>query len=357
MGRRADGRLAQRGGLVEFLRVPGALFGVGARARGALYDRGLLRAHRAFAPVISVGNLSVGGTGKTPMIAWLARHLAGLGRRPGIVSRGYGAGADGAPNDEALMLRSSLPDVPHEQDPDRVAAAARLEAQGVDVILVDDGFQHRRLARDLDIVLMDTQRPFGLPAPEGGGEPVRAFLPRGLMREPLSALRRADVCVLTRAGEDVDVSALVSLIRRHAPDLPVVRSTHAPVGLSDFASGEAMDLDTLRGQTVDLVSGIGNPGAFEATARSLGATVRRHAAFPDHHRFQPGELGRLGDGVLALTTAKDAARLRALPDVTPPPSLAVLEVELVLGEGAAALEAALEAVMTGAVGADGEGAR
>ena len=336
---RPDLRLARRGGWIELLRAPALLFGAAARTRGLLYDRGLFRAQRADAAVISVGNLSVGGTGKTPMIAWLARELRARGATVGILSRGYGA-SDGAPNDEAVMLAEDLPDVDHVQDRDRVRGARLLASRGVDVILVDDGFQHRRLARDVDIVLMDALRPFGLPVPASGGEPVRAFLPRGLMREPLAALRRADAVVITRAEDagPATLGRLKELAARWAPGVPVALATHAPVRLRPYVAGAENDAapESLAGCDVDLFSGIGNPGAFERTVKSLGAIVHEHRVFPDHYLFSGEDLAGLGTKRAAVTTAKDAARLRTA-SVPAPPALRILDVELVIGEGRAHL--------------------
>jgi len=349
--RRHDGLLAERGGWPELLWGPALLFSAVARARSFLYERRLLSAFEVGAPVVSVGNLVAGGTGKTPMIAWLAARLAERGLRAGIVSRGYGAeehASGQAPNDEARMLADMLPDVPHLQDPDRVRAASQLVDRGLDVILVDDGFQHRRLARDVDIVLLDALRPFGLPAPARGGLAVEAPLPRGLMREPMAALRRASAVVLTRA-DAVDEAALEQLQRRvegAAPGVPVLRAQHAPVAYREARDpGRARrPLEDLEGLEVDLFSGIGNPGAFEVTVRDLGVVVRSHRRFPDHHPFAPGELDGLGQGRPALTTAKDAARLEGLPEVEGPGSMLVLDVEMEVTRGAPVLDALLDAL-------------
>lgn len=328
------------------LRVPAFLFGGVARARGILYARRLLPSYRVGVPVISVGNLSAGGTGKTPMIVWLARELGDRGHKVGIVSRGYGS-ASGAPNDEALMLADILPDVPHIQNPDRVAAATELGDRGIDVVLVDDGFQHRRLGRDVDLVLMDATRPFGLPA-AGGNDPVRAMLPRGLMREPLSALGRADAVVITRADavSETTVAALEALVQRHAPGCPVALAAHAPVGLRSVTEGGTTErsIDDLAGLAVDLFSGIGNPAAFERTASKLGAVVHSHRAFGDHHAFGAGDLDGLGVDRPALTTAKDAARLMGDRTNVLPPDLLILDVELIIARGRSVLDALMESL-------------
>lgn len=316
------------------LRVPSALFGAGVLLRRAAYDAGLAPVARLPVPVISVGNLSVGGTGKTPMCAWIVRELQRRGRRPGLLSRGYRAGPDGR-NEEALLLERLCPGVLHVQDPDRVRGGRELAGRGVDVVVLDDGFQHRRLFRDLDLVLVDATRPWGLPGP------VRALLPRGFLREPISSLARADAIVLTRCSQ-ADEAALGALEREIgavAPGRPVVRAEHRAVRLRAATGGER-PLSMIAGCEVDLASGIGNPEAFEASVRAAGAIVREHRAFADHHRYVAGDLAGLGqDGRPLVTTQKDAVKLAEL-DV----GFVALEVELALTRGAAVLDALLDAV-------------
>jgi tetraacyldisaccharide 4'-kinase len=342
-------RLARRGGAVELLRVPAALFGAAALLRRVAYDSGLLRAHRLAVPVVSVGNLSTGGTGKTPMCAWLASELGRRGLAPGLLSRGYRSGADGA-NDEARLLAALLPGVPHVQDKDRVRGGAKLVELGCRAIVLDDGFQHRRLHRDLDLVLVDATRAWGLPAPENGGAPVRALLPRGLLREPPSSLARADAIVLTRVSQ-VSSAAVEDLSReleRCAPGIPILRADHRPIRFAEHVGGDrgrALSLDAFADRDVDLVSGIGNPEAFERTVRSLGARVRAHRAFEDHHDYLPADLDGLGTGRVLLTTAKDAGKLAAIRA-----SFVALEVEIAFASGANVLEALLDALQAGTHG-------
>ena len=335
---RIEDRLARRGGAVELLRVPAAVFGVVAGLRGSLYDRGWLPSDRLDLPVISVGNLTVGGTGKTPMVAELVRRLQARGLRPGIVSRGYGAAA-GEHNDEARALARDLPGVPHVQDADR-ARGARGLADRVDAIVLDDAFQHRRLARDLDLVLLDATRPWGLPATPP------AFLPRGLLRESPRALGRAHAVCLTRTDQVAadELERLCEQVLEMAPGVPLLRAVHRPRCLRDpRRPAEEFSLDELRGRTVELVSGIGNPDAFEASVRDLGARVAEHRRFPDHHPFGPDDLRGLGaQECWIVTTGKDAVKLDA--DAR---ALRVLEVELAFTAGAAVLDALLDALPPG----------
>jgi tetraacyldisaccharide 4'-kinase len=323
------------------LRAPAALFGAAAQLRGWLYDRRLLSRLMLDTPVISVGNLSAGGTGKTPMTVWLARESIRRGLRPGILSRGYKRGSADV-NDEGQLLTMLLPDVPHVQNPDRVAGGMELERQGVDWIILDDGFQHRRLARQLDVVLVDASRPWGLPDPPSGGSPVCALLPRGLLREPPSALARADLLVLTRCDslKPERLDALREELQRWAPGVGQALACHRPVGVRALEDGQWVERQpsSLDGLEVDLVSAIGNPEAFERTARDLGARITHTRSFPDHHAYKPTDLKGLGQRPV-LVTAKDAVKLM---DTQLP--IHVLDVEFALVEGEPLVQALLDAL-------------
>jgi len=337
---RIEARLERGGFAVELLRAPELVFRALSSLRRAGYDRGLIPSARLDAPVVSVGNLSAGGTGKTPLVAWVARELARRGRRVGLLSRGYGARA-GALNDEAELLRELLPLVPHLQGADRVALGRELVARhGCDVLVLDDGFQHRKLARALDLVLLDATRPWGL---AGRGDRDAPLLPRGLLREPPCALARADAVIVTRADQasSAELLEVRRAIERHAPGRPLALATHAPVALRAL-DGSRAELALLRGREIDVASGIGNPAAFERTLATLGARVVVRRRFPDHHAFTDDDLAGLGARPL-LVTAKDAVKLRALA-TSALESVRVLDVELRLLEGSAALEALLDAL-------------
>lgn len=344
-GSRSEYRLARRGGSVELLRIPALVFGAAACARRGAYDRRWLPSARLPVPVISVGNLSTGGTGKTPMCAWLVRELTARGMRPGILSRGYRA-TNGA-NDEALLLAHECPGVPHVQDARRVRGGRALVDRGVDVIVLDDGFQHRRLQRDVDLVLIDATRPWGLPRVDANREPVRALLPRGLLREPPSSLARADAIVITRTEQVSarEVAELERAIERCAPGRPLARARHAARRLRD-EHARAEPIESLAGREVDLVSAIGNPEAFEASVRATGAIVRAHRMYPDHHAYRREDLDDLGPSALSprplVTTAKDAVKLVPLGV-----AFLALEIELEIVDGRPVLEALLDAVHTG----------
>jgi tetraacyldisaccharide 4'-kinase len=332
-------RLARRGGAVELLRLPSVLFGAIVRARRALYDAGLAPRARLPVPVVSVGNLTTGGTGKTPMCAWLARELKSRGYRPGFLSRGYRA-EPGQPNDEARLLARLCPDVPHVQDKLRARGGAELVERGVDAIVLDDGFQHRQLHRDLDLVLIDATRPWGLPRGADGAA-LRALLPRGLMREPASSLARADAVVLTRC-EQVSASMLASIeseLGALVPGKLLARSAHTPRAWRENG-GRELPLEALRGRRVDLISALGNPQAFEASVRALGVHVEQHRKFPDHHEYTAQDLeGLAGTDKLFVTSGKDGVKLERLGA-----KFVSLEIELTLERGAHVMAALLDSL-------------
>lgn len=278
------------------------------RLRNELFQRGWKSIQRTAVPVISVGNLTTGGTGKTPLVALVCHLLQESGLRPGIVSRGYRS-VDGGANDEKLVLSLLCPGVPHAQDPDRVAAANCLAIdKKVDALVMDDGFQHRRLHRDLDIVLIDATNPFG----------YGHLLPRGLLREPLSSLQRADVAIITRSdlvGETV-LAEIERAIIDAAPQLGdrVLHVVFQPTTLRN-SDGTKMPLSGAASRPMHLMAGIGNPDAFYATAVRAGMRVAGTSWFPDHHHYADEDLNLVrqkasasGDALI-VTTLKDLVKL------------------------------------------------
>jgi tetraacyldisaccharide 4'-kinase len=284
-------------------------FGVGLKNRRFASGKSI-PAHVGV-PVISVGNLTAGGTGKTPMVAAIARHLRDRGLRVALVSRGYASDSTGS-NDEALELHETLPDVPHIQNPDRVEACrVAVEELEMQAIVLDDGFQHRRLHRDLDIVLIDATCPFG----------YGHLLPRGLLREPIAGLLRADVVVISRASAiDHDrLAILAKRLRALAPEAVHVQCDHLPIGL--VGEGEVSDsLDSLRNRSVAAFAGIGNPQPFFQSLQTLGANVVATKTFPDHCVYGRGNVDELRSwldevstgcqDLVAICTMKDLVKLR-----------------------------------------------
>ncbi len=343
---------SERGPLAAVVR--GALaaaavpYATAMRLRNAAYDRGLAAVHHVPLPVISIGNLTLGGTGKTPLVAWTARVLTTAGFAPAIVSRGYGA-RRGARSDEAAELNLLLPHVPHIANPDRVAAARAALAGGASAVVLDDGFQHRRLARDLDIVAIDATDPFG----------CGHLFPRGLLREPLAALARADAVVLTRAAlvdENRRAEIRAALARCCSGRLPAVwaEAMHRAVGVRT-AGGQTQPLDRLRATPIAAFAGIGNPAAFGGSLRRLQAEPVGLRAFPDHHHYTSDELAGLaawarglGAGML-VTTLKDLVKIRR--DELQGMPLVALEIAIDMLAGGADLEDRIRAAAEGATSA------
>jgi tetraacyldisaccharide 4'-kinase len=305
---------------VTLLAPLAALYEIAVSARLGAYRRGLLRVRHAGRPVLSVGNLAAGGTGKTPFVRWLAGEFLSRGLRPSVLTRGYGRASrravvvsDGAgavasvrdSGDEAVVLARALPRVPIVADADRVAAALRVEmlVPDVGVHLLDDGFSHVGLARDLDIVLLDAT------APDAGG----ALLPEGSLREPLASLARADLVVVTKC-EQADPAPARALAERWAPGAPVYHAATRVLGIRDD-SGEDVRAEDLPGETVVAVAALARPDAFLATLALLGITPASVVTFRDHDPYAPFALGRIeraaeeSGATAVVTTEKDAVKL------------------------------------------------
>lgn len=321
------------------LRLAASAYGLAVRLRNRRFDLGR-GVERVAVPVVSVGNLTTGGTGKTPMVEWIARWFRGHGVRVTIVSRGYGAQA-GARNDEALELEARLNDVPHLQNPRRVEAARlAIEEFESQLILLDDGFQHRRLARDLDVAMIDALEPFGL----------GYLLPRGFLREPLSGLRRAHVVALSRADllSPTERERIREQVRRHAPAALWLETAHAPRRLID-ASGAEAPVQSLAGKRVAAFCGIGNPIGFRRTLAGCGAEVCAFREFPDHHAYRRSDLDALGPWAVErsadvlVCTHKDLVKI-GLDRLADRPLWAVA-IELQILQGQADFEARLRMLL------------
>lgn len=320
-------------------------YGLAVRLRNSAYQRGWLRVERVAIPVVSVGNLTAGGTGKTPFVEYVARFYRNLDRRVAILSRGYGS--ETGRNDEALVLEENLPDVPHLQGANRVELArTALEELESEILVLDDGFQHRRLARDLDVVLIDAMMPWG----------HGHLLPRGLLREPASGLRRADVVALTRCDQlsTEQREQLRRTLARLAPGLPLVETTHRPMELCN-SDGMGAELETLRQGPVAAFCGLGNPEAFRRSLLALGARLHDFRIYADHHAYRREDVEALrrwaanlpGDAIV-VTTQKDLVKLR-LSDLGDRP-LWCLRIRLHVESGQDVLDERLQSVLPPAEG-------
>ncbi len=321
------------------------LYGLVIRFRNLRYDHRAAASRRVDLPVISIGNITVGGTGKTPIVMETVRRLRELGRRPAILTRGYGAAA-GETSDEVLEFSQALPNVPVVVDPDRVAGAetARVEF-GADCLVLDDGFQHRRLRRDLDVVVIDALDPWG-----GGW-----VLPAGRLREPLGSLRRGHLFVISRTNqvEASRIEDIESILDERVPDAAVLHATVEPETVV-YSDERVEDAGALAYHNVLPICGIGNPATFFGCVEQLAGRVCGGLVFRDHQHYGPRQVRKIV-GVarhrgadLVVTTRKDWVKLapvwshHADKDA---PELARLDVRLELRDAAGVFDDRLRRVL------------
>ena len=301
---------------------------VGVGCKNLAFDFRLREPFEVGVPIISVGNLTTGGTGKTPVVAFLANWFRDAGAKVGLLSRGYKSlthdtnpkrergPEDNSPslalrvsdvNDEKLVLDQLCPGIPQWLNPDRILSAKRAVVDGCNLLILDDAFQHRRVHRDLDIVLIDATNPWG----------YGHCLPRGLLREPIANIERADLVVVTRTDQvsAEELTAIRAELVRHNQVGSVIEVAFTPSKLINSA-GQTTPLSELSGRRVFGFCGIGNPESFEWTLWQLGSEVVGFESFPDHHHFTSDDLARLGEQAkssnadLLLTTHKDLVKIR-----------------------------------------------
>lgn len=299
-----------------------ALYAAVMVLRAAAYRAGLLRVRQLALPTVAIGNRSVGGTGKTPLAAWVARHYVSRGRRPGILLRGYGG-------DEPEVHRRLVPQAVVVADPDRVAGAARARSEGAQLLVLDDAYQLLGVARDLNILVASAEQYRRTPW----------VLPAGPWREPFSALARADVIVVTRKRSPAaEAAALADRLARRWPETPVAVAHLALARLRGMISGRGRPVQSLTGHAVLAVSGIADPESYAVQVRSSGASVQL-AAYQDHHAYDERDVARLVQAAAGVdyvvVTEKDAVKLRARwPADAPEPLVAELDVHWERNEAA-----------------------
>jgi tetraacyldisaccharide 4'-kinase len=304
------------------------LYGAAVRLILAGYHSGLIKRRHLSVPVISVGNLTLGGVGKTPMVIYVARLIQSKGLKPVILTRGYmPPNEEFYQSDEAQVLEEVL-DVPVVVNPNRYQGGLRaIERHKPDVLILDDGFQHWQLFRNLDIVLIDASMPFG----------NRRVLPAGILREPLSSLKRADVVVLTRTGQ-LQTDGLKTLIRSMHDRVPLIETAHRPTTLKNILTGHLEKLTKLS-QPLVAFCGIGNPNSFKTTLASLHADVKAFEIFPDHHPYTLVDMERLKEICLKyhtrviVTTQKDAVKLTGFTDFWQGYDVYSLNIDLQITQG------------------------
>jgi tetraacyldisaccharide 4'-kinase len=286
-----------------------ALYDLVVTARNALYDNGLIESSRVNAPVVSVGNLTVGGTGKTPMVIALANRAVAAGKKVAIVARGYGAAADQhGHTDEVALMAARCPGARVVMTHNKTAGAKEAVELGCDFLIVDDGLQHRALARDFELVMVDARAPFG----------NGSLLPGGPLRESPSGLGRASAIVLTHGETLIEEQRLTVLtqVRAFKLSVPVVWAEHAPIGVRAVTSGTLRPTTAISGRRVFLACGIASPEGFRQTVEGLGAEVAGVMAFQDHHDFTAEDLARVraaARDALIVCTEKDALKIARIP--------------------------------------------
>lgn len=291
-------------GPIKFvLWVCSLIYGAVVKVLSTGYEKNFFISYKADPKVISIGNITLGGTGKTQATISIARILESFGKRVAILIRGYGA-------DEYKMLEEELGDVPILIGPDRVENSKRAFYDfGADTVILDDGFQHYRIHKDLDILLLDASNPFG----------NHELVPRGILREPVTALRRADVIVLTKVdSKSARLNEANTAINRFAKPNPVLEAVYKPLNIYELDSGKSVGLECVNKKRVCLVSSIGNPFYFKENIMRLGAEVELEFAFLDHYDYKRSDFVGIGKearflGVdFIIVTKKDAVKLKRL---------------------------------------------
>jgi len=294
-----------------------------------------LKPYRLNCKVVSIGNITLGGTGKTSLVEYIVRYLQQQGHKVAIVTRGYKklrtkyqvpSTGYTTMGDEPYMLQQNLKNIPIIVDANRIRGAKlAMRKHGIDTVILDDGFQQWKLRKDLDIVTIDATDPFG----------NCRLIPRGILREPLSSFRRADIFVLTKTNLNPDITDIKSFLNSINPRAPVIESIHQPTGF--YRTGKAnelLELDILKAKTVSLVSAIGDPDSFENLIRSLGIDIGLVFVFTDHHPYSRKDLkdiikeSQKKNIDTIVTTEKDAVRLSQLSTVNCQLTAFVLRIEI-----------------------------
>lgn len=316
-------------------------YSIAVRARNFLYSAGWLKAHRADAAVISVGNITVGGTGKTPLVIWLCKEIISDSRfqipncQCAILTRGYKATKNSKLktqnySDEPAILAESCPGVKVIVNPDRVAGAAEAVSKfGANTLIMDDGFQHRRLARDIDIVTIDATQPFG----------YGKMLPAGLLREPVASLKRTDAVVITRCDQiaETELSEIERKLQTINPNMIIARSIHAPTSVKSMDNKE-ISLEHLKDKKIFAFCGIGNPGAFLNTIKTIGSELAGSKVYNDHHHYTDSCLANIYEQAkhlkadLILTTQKDWTKIISDFESLLPLAYIGIEIKFLAGE-------------------------
>ena len=316
--------------------------------RDFLYKNGVVKSTRLPVKVISIGNITTGGTGKTPLVEFMARYLLEKNKKVAILSRGYGGNNplqknNDNVNDECLILRENLRDVPVLAGKNRVKNGERaIRDYDVDCLVLDDGFQHLKLKRDLDIVVIDSLNPFG-------GENL---IPSGNLREPLKNLGRADLFIISHCNQSKKqiIKSIYTKLKNVNNDAPVCESIHRPVHIESMIDGSILGPEWLMGKRIYGLSAIGNPESFTYTLKGLGADLIKHRKFHDHHNYNREEMGyivseaRSLDADAIVVTQKDIVKIRKM-DIKDFNILS-LKIEMQITKGIKLYKKAIDRVLT-----------
>ena len=340
-------------------------YSLAVRLRNFLYSAGWLKAHRADAVVISIGNITVGGTGKTPLVVWLCKQIISDSRfkisncRCAILTRGYKAAKDSRRKtqdtrgktqdyrDEPAILAESCPEVNVIVNPDRVAGAAEaINKFGAKVLIMDDGFQHRRLVRDLDIITIDGTQPVG----------YGKMLPAGLLREPITSLKRAGAVVITRCDQvtETELSEIEKKLSAINPNMIIARSIHSPAYVKSTDNKE-ISLDNLKDKKIFTFCGIGNPDSFLNTIKTLNCDLAGEKFYNDHHHYTKDCLADIYEQAeclkadLILTTQKDWTKINRLTLVKKDIPLGYIGIEIKFLAGEDKLRGLIEKTLAGKI--------
>lgn len=314
------------------------------------YKTKILRSYKMPAKVISIGNITLGGTGKTPFTIKLAEDIKAMGRQPAVLHRGYG-------NDESHLLEEKLKDIPVLIGKDRVRNAKRASNKlGSDCIILDDGFQHYRIERDLDIVLIDATAPFG----------NMKLFPRGILREPLTRLENADIAILTKSNMGCNnIASIRELLKQLNNKIEIAESFYQPIDLKKIftpldshnrhrigQAEESMAVSHIANKRVAILAGIANPGYFNLILEHLGAEIIERFYYPDHHPYSDRDMAYvvkrcLAKGInLVITTEKDAVRLKRLKDIPSEVEILALRIDCKISSNEEAIVGRLHSVFS-----------
>ncbi|MCF6149266.1 MAG: tetraacyldisaccharide 4'-kinase [Candidatus Kuenenia sp.] len=337
--------------LRQILNLLSKIYGFSMKTRIFFYTKGIFKKNRLPVPVISVGNITTGGTGKTPVVEYLTKYVEKKGKRVVVISRGYASkiqqeketATNEMCNDEYLLFKENIPGIVNILGKDRVKSGwEAINRHRAEYLLLDDGFQHLRLTRDLNIVLIDALEPFG----------YEHVLPRGFLREPLEGLRRADIFLLTHTDQISDEKKQVIIHRLHniARNIPIIESIHKSVCLESESTEKSFNVTWLKGKKIFAFCAIGNPLSFRKSLQSLGAVLLGFREFSDHHAYTPSEVKILNEEAKCVApdafvvTQKDRVKLGKTTHGWAFPLL-TLKMEICITKGNEILDTKLNKIM------------